>query len=485
MDDAQDADETQPAVQPLDVKAQGRSRLRRAGPQLGARRLGILAILVVALIAVSAGLQAVTSPSNPAWQYGPGGSQAAVESPSSLPSVSPTPSSDPIADEVDGDEGISLPTAWLAPRDGRIQLYPDKPSVLPGEALKLRASSDAGLFSLVITRDGARPHVVFRHSGYVVQDSRDNLTIDQAMLTVRANWPVVATIPTAHWAPGVYVAAARDSRGRTSSALFVVRSPEIRRTDILYTLPVMTYQAYNIWGGSDLYSTPRAYRVSFDRPYAPSAGLAQYPAYDRLTLVWAEKHGYHLAFTTDYDLAAGPPATAPAVLLLLAHTEYVPASLYNWVDEHVNRLGDMNVALFGANTFYWQARLARGPQGVGRPSDIVSYKDCGIDPVTARNPALTTCRWREAPVNRPETGLWGAMYSGIVGTGHSGFDLTLTGQMPSWAIEGTGWAPGTVLGGLLGGEADMTSTRDGGVMSLASVKGPASRHEHGTIGAVR
>src|SRR5438034_4570922 len=33
---------------------------------------------------------------------------------------------------------------------------------------------------------------------------------------------------------------------------------------------VNTYQAYNSWGGRSLYSSPRAYKVSFDRPYQRS-----------------------------------------------------------------------------------------------------------------------------------------------------------------------------------------------------------------------
>ena len=261
----------------------------------------------------------------------------------------------------------------------------------------------------------------------------------------------------------VYTVAAKDSRGRSSSTLFVVRSPVINRTDMLYVLPVMTYQAYNNWGGSDLYTTPRAFRVSFDRPYAASAGLAQYPAYDRPILAWAERHDYPLAFTTDYDLSVSPPATPPAVLLLPQHTEYVTALLYNWVDQHVNGAGDMNVALFGANSFYWQVRMAPSPQGATRAADMVAYKDCGLDPITVTDPSLTTCRFRDAPINRPETSLFGAMYSGIVASGHTGYDLTVSGDMPDWALAGTGWRPGTVLRAMVGGEADMTATDQGGI----------------------
>ena len=50
---------------------------------------------------------------------------------------------------------------------------------------------------------------------------------------------------------------------------------------MVYGLPVSTYQAYNKWGGKSLYTfnssgdvtvagTPRAVKVSFDRPYDQS-----------------------------------------------------------------------------------------------------------------------------------------------------------------------------------------------------------------------
>ena len=422
-----------------------------------------IAILAVAFGVVALGAAtAMGAFGGRPWDFGPVASAGTLPS-SGTGNASPSASASSPADEVDGDEGISLPAEWLAPADGRIQIYPDSPSILPGQPLLLHASTDAGLYSLAITRDGAAPQVVFRQTGYVAADYRGELTIDQTMLTIRANWPVSATVPTDGWRPGVYTVAAKDSRGRTSSTLFVVRSPVIHRTDMLYVLPVMTYQAYNNWGGSDLYTSPRAFRVSFDRPYSASAGLGQYPAYDRPILAWAERRGYPLAFTTDYDLSMSPPATAPAVLLLPQHTEYVTALLYDWVDQHVNGTGDMNVALFGANSFYWQVRMAPNPQGPSRPSDIVAYKDCTLDPITVTNPALTTCRWRDAPINRPETTLFGAMYSGIVANGHIGYDLTVSGDMPDWAIAGTGWKPGTVLGAMVGGEADMTATDQGGI----------------------
>ena len=448
---------------------------------------GIAAIALVAGLTLPLAGFLSPAPVAPAWQYPdpsapalgparPPGDAIASGPDGQTPSAAAV-AADPAADEADGDEGMDPSTVYLQPNDGRIQVYPDRPSVLPGQALRLHTSTTSSSYSIRVYREGTSAVQVFSHSGYRGRDYRAARTVDTVMHTVRANWPVSVSIPTRGWRPGVYTVYARDSSGRSSGTVFAVRSPSINPAGALFVLPVMDYQAYNGWGVGNFYSTKiRSYAVSFDRPYNSNGGLSLYPNYDRYTLRWLLRHGYPLAFTTDYDLAMHPPATAPRVLVIPQHTEYVTKSLFDWVDAHVNGAGDMNVAYFGANSFYWQVRLVPGPAGSARPYDIVCYKSTR-DPIGAVDPSLMTVRWASPPVNRPEAALFGGEYSGVVDGGHIRHNEVVTAAMPAWARAGTGWRTGTQLTGLLLGEADRAQPESGGV---AISRGTAPYRVNGT-----
>ena len=88
---------------------------------------------------------------------------------------------------------------------------------------------------------------------------------------VDANWQASQQIQTTtNWVSGVYLAKLTASDGSVGYVVFVVRD-DSSNADILYQLPVTTWQAYNGWGGKSLYdyNSPggRASKVSFNRPY--------------------------------------------------------------------------------------------------------------------------------------------------------------------------------------------------------------------------
>ena len=84
------------------------------------------------------------------------------------------------------------------------------------------------------------------------------------------------------WTTGVYLVKMTEmnpSSMRQSYAIFVLRddyrnSSSSSTPDIMFQLPFNTYQAYNIWGGRNLYrcnlskGCQEARKVSFDRPFA-------------------------------------------------------------------------------------------------------------------------------------------------------------------------------------------------------------------------
>ena len=380
-----------------------------------------------------------------------------------IPSPSPIPSAgEEAADAREGIDGrlhVALPPG--------IELYSRDVSIVPGGPLRLAVSTTARTYRVTIERVDATARggvrIVARTHARVGRDQRSRATITSASHTARANWQVTDTIGSTGWKPGVYVAAAQDSAGSRGNAIFVVRTPALRADRPAFVFTSLTYAAYNLWGGSNLYSYAgvRATRVSFDRPYDLDVGLGTWRRGDDRTLRWLQQRGLPLQYTTDYDLAVDPPTVAPRLLILPRHAEYVTGSLRDWVEQHVNEVGDMNVLSYGANGFYWQARLVRS-EALDGPLDIVCWKG-RRDPMLSVDSALTTVRWREHPLDRPEGAVFGAQYTGVVGNGYRRSSFVVTDAMPRELLAGTGWRPGTVLHGLLKGETDAVYPSSGGV----------------------
>lgn len=417
-----------------------------------------VALALVALVVVSCARPPAPSPSPGATTASPGAS------PSASPSASPNEDELDTIAGIDGRVPVALPS--------RIELYAGAVSVTPGQPLTLHVSTTARQYAYTIERlDATRPsgrQVVVRSGAREGHDYRSLGTFDTLERTARANWPVTDTLDTTGWTPGVYIVTATDADGTTGRAIVVVRTPVLVPGRPAFVFTALTYQAYNLWGGANLYSyaAPRAVQVSFERPYALGDGLGFWTRDDDRILRWLQLRGLDLQYTTDYDLAVNPPAVAPRLLIWPRHAEYVTASLRDWVERHVDVTGDMNVLNFGANGFYWQVRLT-DPETPGAPEDIVCYKSATADPYATVDPALATTRWRQPPLNRPEGAVLGAQYVDVVGNGFTRYDYTVGAAMPSELRAGTGWQPGTVIRGLLLGEGDLAYPGSGGLAIMA------------------
>jgi hypothetical protein len=357
----------------------------------------------------------------------------------------------------------------------RIELYASDVSIAPGEPLRLHVSTPATTYQLSINRVDARRVDGFETAAGAAarpgHDYRGLGTFDRVTRTARANWPETDRFETAGWQPGVYLAEGLDSNGKQGHAIFVVRSPTLAPNRPTFVFTALTYQAYNLWGGANLYSyaAPPATRVSFERPYDQGGGRGFWGRYDDRILAWLQRQALELQSTTDYDLATHPPDAAPGLLVFPQHAEYVPRSLRDWIDRRLNEVGDLRLLSLGSNGFYWQVRLA-APRTLGAPLEIVCYKDASMDPAADDAPELATSRWRDLPVGQPEGRMLGAQYVGILGDGATRFDLRVTSAMPPALLAGTGWGQGTVVRGVLVGEGDAA---DPGVGGLAVMAGEA------------
>ncbi len=396
----------------------------------------------------------------PGSSTGPSGRGTAIP----LPTGGLLPSSEAPGASIETGETVDIPDRTVP---DRIDLYAGAVSITPGEPLALHVSTRAASYTLVVARfDASMPFERVRVATVGPRPGRDErrrATIDSVSRTVRANWPVSDVVATAGFVPGIYFVTGRDSNGTVGQTIFVVRSPTIRPNEPLFVFSSLTYEAYNLWGGANLYDYggPEATRVSFDRPYLQEDGLQFWQRGDDRIVAWLQRHNAHLQYTTDYDLSVAPPPDAPRLVIFGRHTEYVGEGLRDWVERHVNGLGDMNVANFGSNSFYTRVRL-ESPEA-GGPQEIVCYRKVSGDPVAMANPREATVRWRDPPLDRPEGAVLGAQYVGIINGNRAAADFIVGPGMPADLLAGTGWTAGTTLRHLLVGEGDDVFPGSGGI----------------------
>jgi hypothetical protein len=215
-----------------------------------------------------------------------------------------------------------------------------------------------------------------------------------------------------------------------------------------------TWQAYNMWGGYDLYNGPggeadydnRSLAVSFDRPFDKN-GAPLFLVYERRAIQLAERMGLPLAYVTSMDIAADPHLLDGAsALVSLGHDEYWSPPERAAVT--AARDAGVNLAFLGANAMFRRTRLAATRVGPDRL--VICYRTSYLeDPMYGQDNALVTTDWREPPSPDPESSLTGTLYESNPTT--ADYVVATPG---SWIFAGTGVAAGTRFPGLVGAEYD-------------------------------
>ncbi|WP_055590864.1 N,N-dimethylformamidase beta subunit family domain-containing protein [Peterkaempfera griseoplana] len=234
-----------------------------------------------------------------------------------------------------------------------------------------------------------------------VEDAVDGRTVHRAAVTC-GSW--VLDVPHS-WRSSLYRAVFSPGRGEDSEVWFVVRPAEAGpRARTLLSVPFATWQAYNRSGvpGEGLYWTEdpaRAARVSFDRP----GGGPPPERWEEGLMRWLRAHGPDVDYCSNLDLHLDPHTLHGHRLLVVnGHDEYWTWEMRDRVEDFVRAGG--NLAVFGANTAWWQMRL----EDDGRT--MVCHRDAAADPMAATAPERTTVEWSSDPVNRPENTLTGLSF---------------------------------------------------------------------------
>jgi hypothetical protein len=283
-------------------------------------------------------------------------------------------------------------------------------------------------------------------------------TSDPATLLIECNWATSLTLSIgSDWTSGLYIAnLTHVTSGKQSQIWFVVRD-DASHSDLLFQSSFNTFVAYNNYGDFDRRSLyeynstdgQRAYKVSFDRPFAAVTSLQNefnhMLRYEKNMARWLESQGYDVSYISTVDTHANPSQLLNhKAYLSVGHDEYWSLEMRNGVEQA--RDNNVNLGFFSANTAYWRVRFE--PSTSGEPNRVmVCYKD-----PLANDPIAPTYLWRGPENNRPENALLGIMYVGDNDMS-GGFDYVVTNGTNAY-YSNTGLSNGSSLNQLVGYEWD-------------------------------
>ncbi|MEU9128688.1 N,N-dimethylformamidase beta subunit family domain-containing protein [Kitasatospora sp. NPDC048540] len=333
-------------------------------------------------------------------------------------------------------------------------------SVLPGETFGLYVSTTAPGFRITAYRmgwyGGSRARAVWQ-SPWLPGAKQTPATVEAGTRMVRTDWTRSTLVDSTGWPEGSYLLRLDADGGAGQRYVpMTVRSRSVRGRTVVVNA-VATWQAYNLWGGYNLYQGPsgglstRSLQVGFDRPYRYDDGAGLFLVYEAPVIALAEQLGIPLAYTTGVDLAADPVLLDGAsAVLSLGHDEY-------WSPEQrkhaaAARDAGTNLAFLGANCSFRRVRFESS--GLGPDRIVVCYKgswqrDPGYR--AGRGPATTD--FRAPPGADPESSLLGVLYDGY--PVDAPYVVTNPGH---WLYEGTGVGAGDGFPHLVGVEYDRVNT---------------------------
>ncbi|WP_345622160.1 DUF4082 domain-containing protein [Streptomyces ziwulingensis] len=281
---------------------------------------------------------------------------------------------------------------WFAPNAyGDIKGFSTKESVQAGDTVQFKIQSPVP-YHVEIYRlgwyggDGAR---LLSTPAQAAVTYPANYTTSPAACRTKSgtglvdcgNWPVNVTWTVPGDAvSGLYIAnlAQTDGDGMMPYP-FVVRDDD-STSDVVVQTSDQTWQAYNDYGGQDLYGGAgpapdgRAYEVSYNRPLDIGGDNGIYGS-EFMMLSWLERNGYDVSYLSGVDVSVngGTLLKKHKVYLSSGHDEYWTQSQYSHV--LAARKAGVRQAYFSGNEVFWQTRLTPSIDGTSTDNrTLVCYK---------------------------------------------------------------------------------------------------------------
>ncbi|MDB5609049.1 MAG: cadherin-like/VCBS repeat-containing protein [Bradyrhizobium sp.] len=316
--------------------------------------------------------------------------------------------------------------------DSQIEGFATQISTNAGQTVSFKIDTASSGYTLDIYRlgyyggNGAHLVTTMHHSG---ADNQPIPIFNDATNTVDAgNWSVTDswTIPSTA-VSGVYFAKMTSDTGNFQNMIpFIVRN-DGTASDVLFQTSDTTWEAYNPWGGYNLYQGPsatnsdRAYAVSYNRPIDMNSTANEAGPQDFLFgeeyagIYWLEQNGYDVSYISGIDAATN------AGLLLntkayvdIGHDEYWSQSQY----ANVKAAGaaGVNLAFLSGNQIYWDTELAPSFDASATPNrTVVEYKDIWsgsqLDPNGTSNGGAGLFRDPVYGPGTPENSLSGTIFT--------------------------------------------------------------------------
>jgi hypothetical protein len=321
--------------------------------------------------------------------------------------------------------------------DATIQGYATDISVNKGDTVFFKINTPASSYTITVYRlgyyqgNGARQIATVTPSASLPQRQPACLTNASIGLVDCGNWAVSASwaVPSAA-VSGVYVAKlVRTDTGGASHIVFVVRD-DASTSDLLFQTSDATWQAYNQYGGYSLYlgnatasSDGRAYKVSYNRPFAtrgqdPGYGVSNWVFYGEYPMIrFLEANGYDVSYFTGLDGdRRGSLIRNHKTFLSVGLDEYWSAGQRATVE--AARAAGVNLAFFSGNESFWKVRWENSVDGTNTPyRTLVSYKETkATTPIDPHDPPAWTGTWRDptwsppADGGRPENSMTGTIF---------------------------------------------------------------------------
>jgi Domain of unknown function (DUF4082)/Bacterial Ig domain len=248
-----------------------------------------------------------------------------------------------------------------------------------------------------------------------------------------ASWLVPATAVS-----GVYLAhlVRTDGTAGGNHIPFVVRD-DSNFHDIVFQTSDTTWHAYNGWGGYSLYggdtaaSDGRAYKVSYNRPFATRDSVGTFAGpqdflfgVEIAAIRWLEANGYDVCYMAGVDTdrldttGKGLQILGKRkVFLSVGHDEYWSGNQRANVE--AARANGVHLAFLSGNEVFWKTRFEASTVSTDNsPKNyrtLVCYKetrdDKKLDPL---DPGTVTCTWRDPRfgpnAGKPENALTGTIF---------------------------------------------------------------------------
>ncbi|MEY9858720.1 hypothetical protein ABH935_004335 [Catenulispora sp. GAS73] len=281
---------------------------------------------------------------------------------------------------------------------GDIQGFTNSESVLPGGTITLKVESPTK-YAVEVDRLGYYAGKGSRMMSWSMNTSTGTYPADYGStlpacdsdkstgLVDCGNWPTTVSIQVPSTAvSGVYIVALEqwDSTDALIGYMpvpVVVREPDSasHHSDIVVQTSDQTWQAYNTFGGQDVYvgngpaPDGRAYRVSYNRPL-PDIGQNGIFGSEFSLIYWLEENGYDVSYISGIDATTDAQSVSNhKVFISSGHDEYWNQA--QWNNVMAARHAGQNQIFMSGNEVFWRTRMENSIDGSNTPNrTMTTYK---------------------------------------------------------------------------------------------------------------